>query len=318
MRLRTLNDSAGCLAGLGGSMVALATPFLGGEVDLEAVAQLCDRQARRGTSAIVACGSTGEGAALTGAEQAAVISAAVAAVARRVPVIANCGGASTAAAVALAEQARHAGASAVLCAPPPYVKPTQDGIIAHVLAVREAAERPVILYDVPSRAAVGVADATVARLFECGLIGAIKDASSDAARPVRLRALCGNGLLQLSGDDATAGAHRAMGGHGCISVTANLVPALCARMHAAWDRNDMPAFNALRDLLAPLHDALFVESNPIPLKAALSALRLCDGALRLPLTRAAKPTRDRLATLLSRILPAEEDAVGRPALAAVR
>ena len=308
----------GCLTNLGGSLVALATPFRGGHLDAVALSSLCDRQVTRGSVALVVCGSTGEAPALSAPEQARVVAVAVEAAAGRVPVIAGCGAPATEAAAALAFAAARNGASAVLCAPPPYVKPTQDGIAAHVRAVAHTADLPVMLYDVPGRVGIAVADETVARLFEHGLIAAIKDASGDLSRPARLRAICGADLMQLSGDDATAPAHRAMGGQGCVSVTANLVPALCAQLHAAWDRGDLTAFARLRDLLAPLHQALFLESNPIPLKAALAMLRLCTGELRLPLTRAAGTTRDRLATVLADVIAVEEDAAGRPRLALVR
>jgi 4-hydroxy-tetrahydrodipicolinate synthase len=293
--------------------VALATPFRAGAIDADAVAHLCERQVQRGTDAIVVCGSTGEGPALSLAEQARVVEVAVEAVAARVPVIAGCGAPATDAAVALAQNAVRSGAAALLCSPPPYVKPTQEGIIAHIRAVSRAAGLPVILYDVPGRAGVAIADETVTRLFEAGLVTAIKDAAGDLARPPRLRALCGAGLGQLTGDDATAAAYRAMGGHGCISVTANVAPALCAQLHAAWERGDLGCFARLRDLLAPLHDALFLESNPIPLKAALSVLRLCMGDLRLPLTRASLATRDRLALVLANVIAAEEEAAGKKA-----
>ena len=314
---RTSNDPAGCAAKLHGSMVALATPFRDGLTDLTALAALCDRQVNRGTAAIVVCGSTGEAAALSPGEQAGVVRATVEAVAGRASVIAGCGAPATDAAVSIARLAVHGGAVALLCAPPPYVKPMQDGIVAHVCAVARAADLPVILYDVPGRVGVPIKDETVATLFERGLIVGIKDATGDLARPPRLRALCGDGLRQMSGDDGTAAAHRAMGGHGCISVTANLVPALCAQLHAAWDRGDMTTFARIRDLIAPLHDALFLESNPIPLKAALNVLRLCSGDLRLPLTRASRGVRDQLATLLPGLMAAEEDAAGQSRLVLV-
>ncbi len=298
-------------------MVALATPFRDGQIDHAAIAALCERQVNRGAAAIVVCGSTGEAPALSAGEQGGLISAAVEAAAGRVDIVAGCGAPATDAAAALARAAARNGAAALLCAPPPYVKPLQDGIIAHVTAIARAAELPVILYDVPGRVGVAVKDETVAALFDRGVIAAIKDATGDLARPPRLRALCGDGLRQLSGDDATALAHRAMGGHGCISVTANLVPALCAQLHAAWDRADMATAARLRDLMAPLNDALFLESNPIPLKAALNVLRLCSGDLRLPLTRASRGVRDQLAALLPGIMAAEEEAAGKSRLVLV-
>lgn len=308
------NTPAGVVAKLDGSITALVTPFRAGELDRTALASLCQRQMKRGTSALVVCGSTGEGTALSASEQARVIEIAREAAAGAVPIIAGCGAAATDAATVLAVAASRHGASALLCAPPPYSKPTQEGVVAHVRAVAHAADLPVILYDVPSRTGMAIADETVGRLFEAGLIVAIKDASGDVSRPIRLRALCGGDLVQLSGDDATAPAHRAMGGNGCISVTANVTPALCARMHQAWDSADMDEFGRVRDVLSPLHEALFNESNPIPVKAALSVAGLCEAELRLPLTRAAQSTIDRLAPILPALLAAEDEAAGLPRL----
>lgn len=318
MRQQISNSAVYSPAWLGGSLVALATPFRAGQLDETVLAGMCDRQVQSGSAALIVCGSTGEAPALTPAEQARVVSVAVAAAAGRVPIIAGCGAPATDAAVTLALGAALRGASAVLCAPPPYIKPTQDGIYAHVRAVAHAAGLPVMLYDVPGRVGVAVADETVARLFEGGLIAAVKDATGDLSRPVRLRALCGEDLVQLAGDDATAAAHRAMGGHGCVSVTANVVPVLCAQLHTAWDRGDLAALARLRDLLAPLHQALFLESNPIPLKAALAMLDLCSGDLRLPLTRATPATCDRLADLLPGLMQAEDEVARKPHLTLVR
>ena len=288
------------------SAVALATPFSAGEVDTEALSALCERQITRGTTALVVCGSTGEASSLSAREYASVVRAVAEAAGGRLPVIAGCGAAATAAAAALAAAAAAAGADGILCAPPAYVKPTQEGIFGHVRAVGHAAGLPLVLYDVPARTGVAVADETVARLFERRSIIAVKDATGDLSRPPRLRALCGGNLVQMSGDDATAAAYRAMGGHGCVSVTANLTPALCARLHGSWDEHGLDEFASTRDLLAPLHQALFVESNPIPLKAALVMLRLCPGEIRLPLTKATYATRDRLADLLAHIMNVEE------------
>ncbi len=298
-------------------MSALVTPFHDGQVHAIALATQCERQIRRGTAALVVCGSTGEAAALSPAEQARVVALAVEAASNRVPVVAGCGAPATEAAAVLAVSAARNGAAALLCAPPPYSRPTQEGIIAHVRAVAHAADRPVILYDVPGRVGVAIADQTVARLYETGLVVGIKDAAGDLSRPVRLRALCGGELLQFSGDDATAPAYRAMGGHGCISVSANLTPALCAQMHAAWDQLDLIEFARLRDLLSPLHHALFLESNPIPVKAALCMVGLCNGDLRLPLTRACSGTLDVLGALLPEMIRVEDEAAGRPRLSLV-
>ena len=306
-------DRPNALSRLTGSVTALATPFLNGDVDLEAVGLLCERQVRGGTAAIVVCGSTGEGPSLTEQEQGAIIAAAVEAAGPALPIIAGCNAGCTAGAASLAGVALRNGAAGLLVSPTPYVKPTQEGIVTHIRAITLAADLPVMLYDIPGRVGVGIEDATIARLFEAGFIAAVKDATANLARPPRLRALCGDGLVQMTGDDGTAAAYRAMGGQGCVSVTANVVPGLCAQMHDAWDRGDHEAMGRIRDLLAPLHDALFAESNPIPLKAALFALRLCSDELRLPLTRAAIATRDRLATVLAGVLAAEKAAADRAA-----
>jgi 4-hydroxy-tetrahydrodipicolinate synthase len=299
------------LATAGGSWVALVTPFRGTRLDEPALAALCDRQVLRGSAGIVVCGSTGEAPALTAAEHARVIRIAAEAVAGRVALVAGVGAPTTHAAAELAVAAARRGATALLCVAPPYVKPTQEGLMAHVRSVAHAAELPVMLYDVPSRAGVAFADATIARLFEAGLIVALKDASCDVARPPRLRALCGAALRQFSGDDATAAAHRAMGGHGCVSVSANVAPAGCTALHRAWDAGDVVRFAALRDALQPLHEALFAETNPIPVKAALARLGLIDGEIRLPLTPATEATEARLAAVLAEVVPAKDRAAGR-------
>jgi 4-hydroxy-tetrahydrodipicolinate synthase len=297
-------------------MTAIVTPFRDGAVDGACLAALCDRQVARGTTALVVCGSTGEAPALRLEEQAAVIRRATEA-AGGMAVIAGCGAPCTEAATELAASAARCGAAALLCAPPPYVKPTQEGIIAHIRAVAHASDLPIILYDVPSRTGVAITDDTVAQLFTRGLIAGIKDATADLSRPPRLRALCGPALVQMSGDDATAAAYRAAGGDGCISVTANVAPALCSLLHRAWELGDIVAFAQVRDLLAPLSEAMFLESNPIPVKAALAILALAPNDLRLPLMRASRATRDRLAAVLPGVMSSEEALAARSRYALV-
>jgi 4-hydroxy-tetrahydrodipicolinate synthase len=299
-------------ASLGGSIVAIATPFWGTGIDGDALGRLCERQIGCGVAGLAVCGSTGEASSLSFAEHGRVIDIVVEIAAGRVPVIVGCTAVATTTSVTLALSALQRGADALLCAAPPYVKPTQEGVIAHIRAVSQATDLPVMLYDVPSRTGTKIADETVARLFERGLIVAIKDATADLSRPPRLRALCGAELWQLTGDDATQAAYRAMGGHGCVSVSANVAPALCAWLHRAWDSGDLADFARLRDLLAPLHDVLFLESNPIPLKAALAELQLCSGDVRLPLTTAVESTRAALRPVLRGIMRLEDDAALRP------
>lgn len=273
---------------LRGSIPALVTPFRAGdgELDEPALGRLAERVVSRGAAGVVVCGSTGEAASMTPDEQGRAIHHVDEAVGKRVSVIAGIGAPCTQAAIAMAEAAGKCGASALLCAAPPYVKPSQDGMRAHLRAISGASGLPVILYDVPSRVGVRFDDDTIARLFEDGVIIAIKDATADLARPANLRRLCGADLQQLSGDDATALAHLSMGGTGCISVTANITPALCSGMHEAWFERDFDRAAQLRDWLAPLHRALFIETNPVPVKGALGLLGLCDWKPRLPLVRA--------------------------------
>ncbi|MCO6419699.1 4-hydroxy-tetrahydrodipicolinate synthase [Siccirubricoccus sp. KC 17139] len=299
------------LAKLSGSLPALPTPFLRGDpaaLDGPALERLAARALAHGAAGLVVCGSTGEAPALHREEHAEAIRI-VAAVARgRAPVIAGIGAPNTEAAVALAVAAERCGASGLLVSAPPYVKPTQEGLRCHVRAVAAATGLPVVLYDVPSRAGVGFADETIARLCAEGMVQALKDATGDLARPARLRRLCGADFPQLSGDDPTQLAHRAMGGVGCISVTAALVPGLCTAQHAAWDVGDLAHATRLRDRLAPLHEALFAETNPIPLKAALGLLGLADPTPRLPLTRATKETLQALSRLLPGLTAEENEA----------
>jgi 4-hydroxy-tetrahydrodipicolinate synthase len=303
------------LLGIGGSLTALATPFRDDGVDWKALCSLTERQIDRGTSALIICGSTGEAGSLLLAEYTRAIRTTVEVSAGRVPVIAGCTAQATAAAIAMGIEAAAAGASALLCAAPPYVKPTQEGIIAHIRAIAHATDLPIVLYDVPSRSAAAIADDTVVRLHDAELIVGLKDATADLSRPTRLRARCGSAFLQWSGDDATAPGYRAMGGHGCISVTANVTPALCALMYSSWNSGDMARFAVVRDLLDPLHAALFKETNPIPVKAALASLALCSDEVRLPLTRASLPTQERLLAVMPSVMLAEEHAAHQPVLA---
>jgi 4-hydroxy-tetrahydrodipicolinate synthase len=271
---------------LTGSLTALVTPFRDGAVDEAALVRLTERQIAAGTTGLVACGSTGEAPALTEAEHARVVSVVVAASAGRVPVIAGVGAPNTEQACQLAKNAAASGADALLCAPPAYIKPTQTGIIAHFSAVARASALPLVLYDIPGRCAVGLTDETILRMAETGCVVALKDASGDLSRPVRLKARLGNLITQLSGDDATVSGYLAMGGDGCISVTANVAPEHCALLHRAWQTGDFETFKTQTRLLAPLNHALFLESNPIPVKAALEWLALIRGEVRLPLTEA--------------------------------
>jgi 4-hydroxy-tetrahydrodipicolinate synthase len=289
----------------GGSAVALPTPFKGGRVDEDALAVLCSRQVDAGTSAVVVCGTTGEAPALSHEEQRRVIEIAVEAVEEKVPVIAGAGTASTAASVALALQAEQAGAAALLCVTPYYVRPTQDGIIQHMRAIHDAVRVPIILYDVPGRTGCGLMDETVVALARAERVVGLKDAAADPARQSRLRPRLKTGFLMLSGDDITQAQHRRTGGDGCISVAANIAPALCAQMHEAWDCGDEAMFAYIAEALAPLSHALFLESNPIPVKHVLHQMGLIGVELRLPLTRLSPAHDEALMSAVARIMVLE-------------
>jgi 4-hydroxy-tetrahydrodipicolinate synthase len=303
------------IARMRGVGAALPTPYRFGRVDFDAFAALCDRLIERGVNSLVPCGTTGEAALLTMAEQHELIETAVSVAAGRVPVIAGAASNNTATAVELAGSAEQAGAQALLCATPAYLKPTQAGVIAHFRAIHDAVRIPVILYDVPSRTACPLNDLSIKRLSTLPRIVGLKDATADVPRVSRLRRRLGREFLLLSGDDSTQSAFRAEGGDGCISVTANVVPALCAALHRAHDRNRFDEVQRIERILRPLHAALFLEPNPIPLKRALNRLKLIEDGLRLPLTPLSPAADRHLAAVLERIMPAEHVEAARFAAA---
>ena len=291
---------------LHGSCVALPTPFRDGTVDFLALEALCHRQIDAGTAALVPCGTTGEAPLLSVAEQKRVVEATVAAAGRRLPVIAGAGSNNTQTAVELARAAEQAGAQALLCVTPYYLKPTQAGLIAHFTAIHDAVGLPVILYDVPSRTACPMADVTIKRLADLPRVVGLKDATGDIPRVKQLRRRLGDRFILLSGDDASQAAFRLAGGDGCISVTANVAPALCAALQKACDRREVEAIARLEEILAPLHAAMFLEANPIPVKRALHRMGFMVDGLRLPLTPLGAAADVQLSEVLRTILPLEE------------
>ncbi len=285
---------------LSGYAPAVPTPFTDdGSLDLHAFESLCDRLIREGATALVVCGTTGEAPTLTVEEDDTIVRAAVAVARARVPVIAGAGSNSTAHAVELARQAEAAGADAILAVVPYYNRPTQAGLHAHFQTVAEATGLPFILYDVPSRTACTLADETVARLAEHPRCIGLKDATGDVTRPARLRALVRPDFRLLSGDDATAFAFIANGGHGCISVTANVAPGLCRSMYLALKQSQIGQAQRLAFVVAKLTDALFVETNPAPLKFALSLAGLLSSRVRLPLVEPTGASKGRIAIVLA-------------------
>jgi 4-hydroxy-tetrahydrodipicolinate synthase len=284
---------------------ALPTPFDdAGEIDIAALEWLCLRQIEQGATALVACGTTGEAPTLDRTEHDRVVRAAVAAAQGRVFVIAGAGSNSTSQAIELAKDAEAAGADAILSVVPYYNKPTQAGMYAHFRAIAEATALPLILYDVPSRTVCGLADDTVARLAELTQIVGLKDATGDLTRPLRLRGLVGSEFRLLSGDDATALAFLAQGGDGCISVTSNVTPSLCRAMYLACRRGELAQAQRLAAMVARLTAALFRESNPAPVKYALSAMNIISPRVRLPLVELRDETKVEIDKVLAQALAA--------------
>ena len=282
-----------------GSFTALVTPFRNGSLDESAFRQIVDWQIAEGTNGLVPAGTTGESPTLSQEEHRLVVEWCVDQSAGRVPVIAGSGSNSTAEAIALSIQAEKAGADALLVVTPYYSKPTQEGLYRHFKAINAAVSLPIIIYNIPSRSIVDMSVDTMKRLFELENIAGVKDATGNVARVCEQRLAMGTGFNQLSGDDATALGFMAHGGHGCISVTANVAPWLCAKLQHACLRHDYVAALALQERLAPLHRALFLETSPAPVKYALSTLGKCAETLRLPLVPVCEATRHALREAMS-------------------
>jgi len=267
-----------------GSIVALITPMRAdGSLDEQAYARFVDWQVGQGTQGIVPVGTTGESPTLTHDEHRRAVSIAVEVAAKRVPVIAGAGSNSTAEAVGLAQYAKSVGADAVMVVTPYYNKPSQEGLYRHYTAVADAAALPLIIYNIPSRSVIDMSAETMGRLAKHPNIVGVKDATANLARPLHTRRACGADFIQLSGEDHTALSFLAAGGHGCISVTANIAPRLCADMHAAWSEGRVADAIAIQDRLVPLHDAMFCESSPGPVKFGASLLGFSSPFCRLPL-----------------------------------
>jgi 4-hydroxy-tetrahydrodipicolinate synthase len=266
-----------------GSIPALITPFRNGIVDERAFQALVARQIAEGTHGLVPCGTTGESVALSLQEHVRVVEMCVEAAAGKVPVIAGAGSNNTAHAIELAEHAKRAGADAVLVVAPYYNKPSQDGMFAHFKAINDAVDIPIYIYNVPGRTVVDISPETVGRVAQLKNIVGIKDASNDLGRIAIHRALAGDKFIQLSGDDPNAIGFNAHGGRGCISVTANAAPKLCAQLQEATLQGAYDTARSINDKLWPLHKAMFCEPSPAPAKYACSLLGLCTDEVRLPI-----------------------------------
>ncbi|HET6610079.1 MAG TPA: 4-hydroxy-tetrahydrodipicolinate synthase [Rhodopila sp.] len=285
-----------------GSFVALITPMRDdGSVDEKAYAEFVDWQIREGTHGVVPVGTTGESPTLSHEEHRRVTEIAISVAKGRVPVIAGAGSNSTEEAIALTRHAKEAGADAALIVTPYYNKPTQEGMYLHFTAIADAVDLPIIIYNIPPRSVIDMSVETMARLAKHKNIVGVKDATANLVRPLQTRRACGEDFCQLSGEDHTAIAYNAAGGHGCISVTANIAPRLCSDMQSAWMEGRTKDAMAIQNRLVPLHDALFAETSPGPVKYAASLLGKTSERCRLPLAPLMDGTRAKVKAAMTQV-----------------
>jgi 4-hydroxy-tetrahydrodipicolinate synthase len=277
-----------------GSLVALITPFKDDGVDEEAFHKLVNWQIDEGTDGLIPVGTTGESPTLSHEEHKRVVELCVEETNGRVPVIAGAGSNSTAEAIDFTRHAKEAGADAALHVTPYYNKPTQEGMYRHFTAIAEAVDIPIIIYNIPPRSVIDMSIDTMKRLAEHPNVVGVKDATADLVRPLKTRLAIGPDFCQLSGEDATIMPYLAQGGHGCISVTCNVAPGPLAEMHKAWQAGDVATAMSINDRLLPLHDALFCETSPGPVKYAASLLGICSPDARLPIWEIADSSKQRV------------------------
>jgi len=267
-----------------GSFVALLTPFKDGGFDERAFRYFVEWQVNEGTDGLVPCGTTGESPTLSHEEHRRVTEVCIEVADGRVPVIAGAGSNSTKEAIGLAQHAKNAGADAVLVVTPYYNKPTQAGLYEHYKAINDAAQIPIIIYNIPGRSIIDMSVETMAKLAKLEHIIGVKDATAQLDRPILTTLACGKDFCQLSGEDGTALPFLAAGGHGCISVTGNILPRLCSEMQHAWIDSDVAEAMRLQEMLMPVHSAMFCETSPGPVKFAAELLGLSTAESRLPIT----------------------------------
>jgi len=281
-----------------GSFVALITPFRDGAVDEKAFQSLVEWHIQEGTHGLVPCGTTGESPTLSHDEHKRVVELCIETAAGRVPVVAGAGSNSTQEAIELTQHAKEVGADASLHVTPYYNKPTQEGMYQHYKAIADAIDLPLFIYNIPGRSVVNMSNDTMTRLAELPQVIGVKDATADIARVSSQRLLMGSDFIQLSGEDSTALAVMAHGGHGCISVTANVAPRACAEFQIACLAGDFSTALEYQDRLMPLHTALFLETSPAPVKYGASLLELCTDELRLPLVEVSDKTKESVKTAM--------------------
>lgn len=274
-----------------GSITALITPFKDGAIDWTAFESLIEHQIAQGSHGLVICGTTAESPTLSYEEHGRIVQRSVEIVKGRIAIIAGTGSNCTREAIEQTAHAKSAGADAALLVTPYYNKPTQDGLVQHFSAIHAAVDLPLILYNIPGRSVIDIATDTMARIATLPRVIGAKDATGDLDRVAATHAACGEDFLQFCGNDDQIIDFLERGGHGCISVTSNVVPALCASLHNDWRAGDREAARRLNERLMPLHDALFVETSPQPVKYACAKLGLCADELRLPMIPASAKAR---------------------------
>jgi 4-hydroxy-tetrahydrodipicolinate synthase len=283
-----------------GSLVALVTPMRAdGSMDESALASFVEWQVSQGTQGLIPVGTTGESPTLSHEEHRRAVEITIEVAAGRVPVIAGAGSNSTAEAIHLAQHAKEAGADAVLVVTPYYNKPTQEGLYLHFSAIADSVDIPLFIYNIPPRSVVDMSVETMARLAKHRTIIGVKDATANLTRPQHTAVACGDAFIQLSGEDHTVLPFLAAGGQGCISVTANIAPAQCRAMHAAWAEGRVADAMAIQRRLLPVHDAMFAESSPGPVKYAASLLGYGTGHCRLPLAPVGETTQQRVRSAMT-------------------
>jgi 4-hydroxy-tetrahydrodipicolinate synthase len=271
-----------------GSITALITPFVNDLIDEQCFQNFVEWQISQGTHGLVPCGTTGESPTLSHKEQGRLIKLCIEVAKGKVPVIAGCGSNATAEAILLTQTAQKSGADAALHVTPYYNKPTPEGLYQHYKAIHDHTDLPIFIYNIPGRSVVNMDITTMARLAELPRIVGVKDATGDILRPVKTRATCGTDFIQLTGEDGNVLAFLAQGGHGVISVTSNIAPAHCAQLYNAWARGDIETAQKINGQLMPLHEIMFCETSPGPVKYAASLLGHCRYRFRLPLVPISK------------------------------
>ena len=284
-----------------GSITALITPLKNGEIDEKAFQDFIEWQINQGSHGLVPCGTTGESPTLTHQEHERVIDLCVEAANKKVPVIAGTGSNSTDEAISLTKFSKESGVDAALVVTPYYNKPTQEGLYQHFKAINDSCDLPIIIYNIPGRSVVDINIETMKKLAKLKNIIGVKDSSNDLTRPLLTAKNIAKNFCQVSGEDGTIVPFLSQGGQGCISVTANIAPKMCSDLHRAWQKGNLKKVQSINSFLFPLHNALFLETSPGPVKYAASLLKICSNELRLPLVSISSNSKKEIKAVLTNL-----------------